>query len=329
MRSLIVGAALIGAALLAGCASSQLSTGLRGSAIAGIVRELPSAHATPVPQYPVGLQEPGWISPGWSNLHLFIADQNKNQIDIFPEVGKLKPQIGAIAVGIEGPYGLYVDKQKALYVANQSNSTVTKYANGATTPELTYSQDLDRPLYPIVDKNGNLFVGNANNGTVVEYLAGSTSAHKVIQTAGGEVDGMDFDKHGNLYVAYRNSGEGSIEEFAPGSSTGTILGMTLDQPQGVVVDCSGNILAAETGSTSRIDFFPPGSQTPTMEVSLPNSNTPTQVTMTRSMALVYVSSVFSGNVYGIDYPLPGQTFFLKDQVPPVIQGVTVTDDQTF
>jgi hypothetical protein len=330
MRSVIVSAALIGAALLAGCASTQLSSVLRGPVSADTLREGPSAQRTPVPQYPVGLQHPGWSSPQWSNsLRLYIADQGKNQIDIFPEVGKVKPQIGAITIGIDGPYGLYVDKQKALYVANQSNSTVTKYANDATSPELTYSQDLSRPLYPIVDKNGDLFVGNANNGTVVEYLPGETSAFKVIQTAGSEVDGMDFDKHGNLFVAYRNGGPGSIEEFAPGSSTGTILGMTLDQPQGVVVDCSGNILAAETGGTSRIDFFPPGSTTPTMTLPLPNSNTPTQVTMTQSMAFVYVSSVFSGNVFGIDYPLPGQSFFLKDQTQPVIQGATVTDDQIF
>ncbi len=334
MRPAIFGSLCLAAAtasmLLAGCASTQLSSALPESASAGVVRMSPAAHATPVPQYPVGLQGPGWSSPRWNTtFRLFVADEGKNQIDIFPETGKGKPQIGAITLGIDGPYGLYIDKQRALYVANQSNSTVTKYANGATSPELTYSQDLSRPLYPIVDKDGNLFVGNADTGTVVEYLAGSTSANKVIQTAGSEVDGMDFDKHGNLYVAYRNGGAGSIEEFAPGSSTGTILGMALNQPQGVVVDCSGNILAAETGGTNRIDFFTPGSKTPSMELPLPFSNTPTQVTMTQSMAFVYVSSVFSGNIFGIDYPLPGQSFFVKDQTQPVIQGVTVTDDQIF
>ena len=52
--------------------------------------------------------------------------------------------VGEISAGIEGPYGLYVDAQHALYVANQKNNTVTKYPYGTTSPSVTYSAQLKR-----------------------------------------------------------------------------------------------------------------------------------------------------------------------------------------
>jgi hypothetical protein len=88
-------------------------------------------------------------------------------------------------------------------------------------------------------------VSNQQGGTVVEYASGSTNAYKVLQTPGVEADGMDFDVRGNLYVAYRTNDRkrhGSIEEFASGSTQGKVLGRTLNEPQGLIVENSGNIL---------------------------------------------------------------------------------------
>src|ERR1700722_15168492 len=106
------------------------------------------------------------------------------------------------------------------------------------------SHDVARPLYPIVDRYGDLFVSNADRyykggGTVVEYGPGSTTPNEVLQTPGSEADGMDFARQGNLYVPDPPSaGTGSIAEFAPGSTQGTVLGMTRNQPQGVIVEPS-------------------------------------------------------------------------------------------
>jgi sugar lactone lactonase YvrE len=202
--------------------------------------------------------------------------------------------------------GLCIDQNGNLYVANQGNNTVTVYPSRSTSPSVTYSQDLSRPLYPIVDAHGDLFVGNANTGTVIEYPSGSTSASEVLQTAGHEADGMDFDLQGNLYVAYRNASYGidsSIEEFAPGSTQGTILGMSLNQPQAVVVDNKANILAVETGGTNRVDFFPPGATSPKFTVDLPPPGDPTQLAMPEKEAELFVSSWTTGDIYVTHYPL--------------------------
>jgi len=321
---------------VAGCSSSQPLTARQTLGVGELdrTRPVPAATGLPAPSHKhVGA---GWFSTTARVRHgsplatqyLYVANQSSNEIDIYSEAGRWTAPVGEISAGIEGPYGLYVDAQHALYVANQKNNTVTKYPYGTTSPSVTYSAQLRRPLYPLVDRHGDLFVSNANNGTVVEYLAGNTSAYQIIQTAGREADGMDFDQQGNLYVAYRNSsGLGSIEEFPQGSTQGTVLGMMLNQPQGVIVDTSGNILAVETGHTKVVDVFAPGAQTPSLQED--TTHTGTQLALAKSQVEIFLSTL-SGIVYVAPFPLRGLRpyGYVKDEsTTSLIQGMTITDSQ--
>jgi DNA-binding beta-propeller fold protein YncE len=274
----------------------------------------------------------GTFSPRFGTAYLYIADENNYQIDIFPLKGRNQPQVGTITTGIYSPYAIWFDRgTKSLYVANQANNTVTVYPYGSTQPSRTYSRGLDRPLYPMVDRHGELYVSNANNGTVVEYLAGSTKVHQILQTPGIEADGLALDKHENLYVAYRTcpSGAGSIEKFAPGSTQGDVIGMSLSDPQGVAVDSRGNIVVDETGTANnrltRIDVFPPGSKTASHLVPMPQGNLPIELLLDCDENSLYVSGLYD-LVFGAKYPIRGQTLFVKDQVSAIIQGVTTTNN---
>lgn len=293
----------------------------------------PAFAGTPLPFYTALARSAGTFSPHAGTPYLYIADEYNSQIDIFPAIGRNQPQVGTIATGVNLPYGIWFDRgTMSLYVANQGNNTVTAYPYGSTQPTLTYSQDLNRPLFPIVDRSGDLYVSNANDGTVVEYLAGSTSAHQVLQTPGVEADGMAFDHQGNLYVAYRTcpSGAGSIEKFAPGSTQGKVIGMTLSDPQGVAVDYRGNIVVDETGTADnrldRIDVFAPGSKTASLQVSMPNANLPIELVIDCDEKYLYVAGLYSGAAFGAKYPLAGPTLFVKDQVPATVQGVTISNN---
>jgi DNA-binding beta-propeller fold protein YncE len=292
----------------------------------------PVPYGTPLPFQTALPRSVGTYSPRAGTVYLYIADENNYQIDIFPVKGRNQPQVGTITAGIYSPYAIWFDRgTQALYVANQTNNTVTVYPYGSIQPSLTYSQDLNRPLYPLVDRHGDLYVSNANGGFVVEYLAGSTNVYRVLQTPGVEADGMAFDKHENLYVGYRTcpSGAGSIEKFAPGSSHGHVIGMMLSDPQGLVVDSRGNVVVDETGTANnrltRIDVFPPGSKTASLEIPMPQGKLPIELAMDCDENSLYVSGLYS-IVYGARYPLRGQTLFVKDQVSAIIQGVTMTNN---
>ena len=328
-RRVLQVAALGAVVLLSACQSSALPP-QSGTVLQSNVApaHAPVAKGTPLPTYFGLARRVGTFSPEVGKAYLYIADEYNSQIDIFPLMGRMQPQVGTITAGINIPYGLWFDRgAQELYVANQGNNTVTVYSHGSTQPTRTYSQDLSRPLYPIVDRHGELYVGNANGGTVVEYLAGSTNVYQVLQTPGVEADGLALDKHENLYVAYRGNNGSSIEEFAPGATQGHIIGMTLNQPQGVVVVPRGNVVATETGGTDRLDVFPPGSPTAKLELPMPYPAVATELAIDCNEEILYVSSFYNGTAYGVNYPLPGQSLFVKDQVTAIIQGVTIDNNQ--
>jgi hypothetical protein len=313
-------------AVLAACSGGGLDS--------ATATRVSSPYASPGVAAPERRAQRGWISHGVSlKRDAYVADGN--EVLIFPESHN-PPLAGEITDGVEGSYGLCVDRYGNLYVANDGNDTVTEYAPGATTPSMTYSLDLARPLYPMVDSHGNLWVTNADTGTVVEYRNGKNSVNQVLQTPGVEADGLDFDPQGNLYVAYRGSGgSGSIEEFPPGSSQGTILGMTLNQPQSVVVTSNGTILTVETGGTDRIDVFPPGYQTPTLEVGV--KDVPTELAITSTQRALYISSLYNAKIYVSPYPLlnpNGSPNVLHEKIDVgryggIIQGLALSNGQVF
>jgi|GEM_PF-395026 len=298
----------------------------------------PEPFASPLFRAPHGTKERGWISPSVRfRRTVYVADDQ--EVLIFPQGPRNPAPIGKITDGVESAYGLCIDRYGSLYVANQYSNTVTVYPLGSTEPSQTYSEDLDRPLYPAVDSNQNLWVTNADNGTVVEYKHGTTTVKQVLQTPGTEADGLGFDVQGNLYVAYRSSGRGtgSIEEFNLHTGKGTLLGMSLNQPQGVVVTNAGTILTVETGGTSqtdRIDVFPPGYQIPTLEVGV--KDIPTQLAIDSHETTLFVSSLEHDDIYASPYPLlnpNGSPNVLHEEISVgnygVVQGLALSDGQIF
>jgi DNA-binding beta-propeller fold protein YncE len=242
-----------------------------------------------------------------------------------------------ITSGVSDPWGLYVDKNGNLYVANQTN-TVTVYPPGSVYPSATYSQGLCHPLFPIVDRQGDLFVANGRScgsgPATVEYLPGSTNPYHVLQIPATEVDGLDFDGQQNLYVAYcvtSNRGHGSIEKFAPGSPQGQILGMTVHKPQGLIVDAEGNILMVDTSRTTRdVVVYAPGARHPNARVKLPKGSIPNQIAITKNEDKLFVTSYNDGYVYVTNYPLTRySTWTVIERPGSIIQGVALSNGQVF
>ena len=132
MADLVRSALIIGAvALFAGCGGSQqigqtASPQLQGDAASTPLPGRAVSHrvSRPLPRY-----------PRRSHALLYLADDDLPAIDIFPLTGPNRRQIGSISNGVDYPWGLSVDANKSLYVANAGydTGTVTVYPYGSTT----------------------------------------------------------------------------------------------------------------------------------------------------------------------------------------------------
>lgn len=298
--------AFIGATILASCAQTQYgATPSNSNAQRTTSKAAFTTYPSPYPGAGLTLTRSapsgrGWLSPAATNGQplLYIADGT--QIWIFPEEGggRLSP-VGKITNGVTSAYGLFVDRYRNLYLTNWLSNTVEMYPPGSLNPSRVYTNSLDRPLYAVVNHQGNLYVGNGTGGTVIEYLAGSTTPRRVAQSDGTEADGMDFDRRGNLYVAYRNGSGAGIDRFSSDLQHRRNLGISLVQPQGLIVTHSGAIYVVETDYGNALDKFLPGQQTP--EVRLIPPYVLTQLALARADRTVYASSL-ANTAYSTAFP---------------------------
>ncbi|MFY9719233.1 MAG: hypothetical protein WAK16_06255 [Candidatus Cybelea sp.] len=263
-----------------------------------------------------------------SGQPLLYVGNGYGGVDIFPLTGPNQKQVGSITNGIYSPWGLSLDANNSLYVANSRNGTVTVYAYGSSGPSMTYSKGVHDPLYALADSTGHVFVsgrdpGRHNRGHVFEYNAGNNVpiAHARL---GSEDDGMAEDGSGNLYVAFRRTGANSfIAEFGPGLTNKHILGMRIDQPQGLLVDSAGNLVVVESANDN-IEVFPPGATTPSVTLTLNGIGNLAELAMQNSETTLWVSSE-EGYVYSMPYPLTPSTIPTEYEHDPVFSnGIAVT-----
>ena len=194
---------------------------------------------------------------------------------------------------------------------------------------MTYSNGVREPLYALADSEGHVFVsgrdpGPHNRGALFEYNAGTNFpiTHTLL---GSEDDGMALDGKGNLYVAYRRTGPNcSIAEFGPGLKNKRLLGMTIDQPQGLLVDSAGNLVVVQSGYDN-IDVFPPGATTPSVTVTIRSIGNLAQLAMQNSETTLWVSSE-DGYVYSMAYPLTASTVATQyENISSIGNGIAVTN----
>jgi len=76
-----------------------------------------------------------------SNHLMYLAAGDR--VLIFPKDGADKRPVGMITQGVAAAYGLFVDRDGALYVCSEGNH-VDVYRRGELTPSFTYSAELNR-----------------------------------------------------------------------------------------------------------------------------------------------------------------------------------------
>jgi DNA-binding beta-propeller fold protein YncE len=233
---------------------------------------------------------------------LFVSDIAANTVDIFAQ--KTRQAEGSITSGIDGPDGIYDDAKRNLYVTNTGTSTMLVYPSGSTTPSVTYSSGIQDAVDVVVGMDGTVYAANynlGNGGSIVEYKKGSTKPSRQIALGVG-VLGLTLDANNNLYACANttNGGDGGITEFAPGSSTGKNLGISLGFCGGLRFDKKGNLVVADQNN-SVIDVFAPGKVIAKRRITT-NLKHPYHIAFDRTRTLLYVADYGTSSVHVFEYP---------------------------
>jgi hypothetical protein len=197
-----------------------------------------------------GLQAPFSVALD-QNDNLYIADGGNHRVVFYPKDATTATRVYGqpnfttnsvvappTADTLNAPWGVAVDRDGNLYVADRGNSRVLFYVSGSTTATGVYGQagvfttrnagstatSLSSPEGVALDRYGNVYVADRGNNRVLFFQAGSSTAAQVYGQAGftpndtvpnrggspsritlSAPKGVALDRLGNLYVADRNN----------------------------------------------------------------------------------------------------------------------------
>ena len=178
------------------------------------------------------------------------------------------------------PADAVLDAQGNIYIADEENNRIMKWAPGASSGTSVMTSQLQFPNYIAVDAFGDVYTA-VNQAAVVKFIPGTYSwptaagAHGV----GSNEDQMNsygplfLDAAGNLYIADFNNQR--VQKWAPGATTGVTVagghgvGPDNDQiePTAIFADGFGNVYVADNymnrvmkwvpGATSGVQILGP------------------------------------------------------------------------
>ncbi|CAM4818319.1 unnamed protein product [Rotaria magnacalcarata] len=161
------------------------------------------------------------------------------------------------------PWGLYVDDDQTVYVADRDNHRIVEWKSGATSGQVVAGgngqgsgdHQLSQPLDVIVDKErDSLIISDYSNERVVQWpRRNGTSGETIISNINCE--GLTMDENGSLYVV--DFGNDEVRRYKKGESRGTVVaggngrGNRFDQlscPRYVFVDRDHSVYVSELGN---------------------------------------------------------------------------------
>jgi sugar lactone lactonase YvrE len=268
-------------------AADNVDSELDAIAVDGTVS--PLSRNTSRPEKPLG------VTVDSTGKVYFSADTNvvyRLAADGTPELvaGSVNPGGFSSADGtgrsarLAAPWGVAVDPQGVIYVAEEAGATVRKIAPGGVVTTLAGwvghiggavdgvgSGARFGALYGIAQApDGSLFVADANNAAIRRVTGdGTVTTWAGIMGAAGTLDGLGnqarferpigvaLDRTGNLYVADYNAN--TIRKIAPDRVVTTIAGLAdspgsvdgrgsaarFNGPKGIAVDADGNLFMSD------------------------------------------------------------------------------------
>ncbi|MBV9028352.1 MAG: hypothetical protein JO311_07005 [Candidatus Eremiobacteraeota bacterium] len=223
---------------------------------------------------------PHMRAAGCGNSVVYVTSYN-NTVYVYDQRHSHKTPCGQIT-GLVNPQGLFVDKQRNLWVAvfgdcKAQLSSVFEFAPGGSTPIKTLQDPAGAASDVAVDNvSGTVYVANffnytngcasGNNGVVEVYAGGSTTPTGTLSDPNMNYAFDDaVDQQGNVYVTFLKlngpTGVGQIDEWIGGAGSPNNLGITLQAPGGIQTTKTGALLVCD--QSVACGDFEPGSTTMT------------------------------------------------------------------
>jgi sugar lactone lactonase YvrE len=163
----------------------------------------------------------------------------------------------------DNPYGLYVDDDQTVYVADQSNHRIVEWKSGATSGQVVAGGNLRGsgayqlydPRDVIVDKErDSLIICDYSNRRVVRWpRRNGTSGETIISNI--NCRGLTMDESGSLYVT--DVGKHEVRRYQRGEYEGTVVAggngngshvNQLSDPHYVFVDRDHSVYVSDWGN---------------------------------------------------------------------------------
>ncbi|CAF1533171.1 unnamed protein product, partial [Rotaria sp. Silwood1] len=161
---------------------------------------------------------------------------------------------------LSNPYGLYVDDDQTIYVADRANHRIVECKRGATSGQVvaggngqgSADHQLYNPQDVIIDKErDSLIICDYSNKRVVRWPRRNGTSGETI-TSNILCSGLTMDENGSLYVI--DHGKDEVRRYRRGESQGTVVaggngsGNRLDQlsrPTHIFVDRDHSVYVSE------------------------------------------------------------------------------------
>jgi hypothetical protein len=161
------------------------------------------------------------------------------------------------------PWGLFVDINNTVYVADKANGAVLIRLEGNMTPWKTLSGSLYQPFAVFVTLNGNIYVDNGKSYNQVDMWTSNSTVSVAVMNVIDACYGLFIDLYDNIYCSINDYAQVVKTSLVNGSNTTTIVagngssGSTstmLHSPRGIFLDNSSNLYVADCGN-NRIQLF--------------------------------------------------------------------------
>jgi sugar lactone lactonase YvrE len=288
----VVGATVLLVACSAASQPSSVPAGMAAAPPVRVISELvPSGRAR--------------VAPDAARALLYAAVLDNNAVEIYRQKGQNQQPIGQIG-GLNQPYtGLFVDGTRNLYVCNYGNGTVTVYARGQTTPFETLTQ-AGTPGAVVVGSDGTVYVANrnnGNNGSILVYPPNQTTPSGSLYafTGGSYPVSMALNSRKTvLYIGFFSpSSGGEVEKVQLRSKKATNLGITVGTVGGIAIDSKKNLLLVD-GLVPAVDVFPPGSTTPSQQIT--GFQGAAGIALNHDNTELWVAEGLYNTIAGVTYP---------------------------